>query len=281
MTLSGSNYAKRIASLASGCLIDEARLTPKPGLVDSRGSGSHKDMTLALLEKSARTLEATFLEMATASWGQPVDMALRSKLGLIGRTGEKQMLLATGGINTHRGAIWALGLLVAACSVLKGKGSAQEVIGIAAAISRIADPALEGVSLQSHGLNVKERYKKPGAREEAQTGFPHITQKGLPTLIESRKRGLAFDLCAINALLSIMTTLSDTCVISRAGLEGLKKTQDGAANVLACGGMGCEKGEKAFLRLDATLRQINGSPGGAADLLAATFFVDRLNQVLP
>ncbi len=99
-----------LAHTASACLIDEARLSPKPGLVDSRGSGAHQDLTLALMERSARSLQPTFHALAEQSWRRPADIALRETVGRLGREGEAQMMLATGGVNTHRGAIWALGL---------------------------------------------------------------------------------------------------------------------------------------------------------------------------
>ncbi|HBT4704474.1 TPA: triphosphoribosyl-dephospho-CoA synthase MdcB, partial [Klebsiella quasipneumoniae subsp. similipneumoniae] len=107
-----------LADTASACLIDEARLSPKPGLVDSRGSGAHQDLTLALMERSARSLQPTFHALAQQSWRRPADIALRETVGRLGREGEAQMMQATGGVNTHRGAIWALGLLVSAVAML-------------------------------------------------------------------------------------------------------------------------------------------------------------------
>ncbi|WP_313619302.1 triphosphoribosyl-dephospho-CoA synthase, partial [Pantoea septica] len=103
--------AEWLAHAATQCLIDEARLSPKPGLVDSRGNGAHHDLTLALMERSACSLQPTFLELARQCWQRPADVALREAVGRLGREGERQMMAATGGVNTHRGAIWALGLL--------------------------------------------------------------------------------------------------------------------------------------------------------------------------
>ena len=112
-----------LAHTASACLIDEARLSPKPGLVDSRGNGAHQDLNLALMERSARSLQPTFHALAEQSWRRSADIALRETVGRLGREGEAQMMLATGGVNTHRGAIWALGLLVSAVAMLGGEGS--------------------------------------------------------------------------------------------------------------------------------------------------------------
>ena len=86
-----------LAHTASACLIDEARLSPKPGLVDSRGNGAHQDLNLALMERSARSLQPTFHALAEQSWRRPADIALRETVGRLGREGEAQMMLATGG----------------------------------------------------------------------------------------------------------------------------------------------------------------------------------------
>ncbi|WP_312141847.1 triphosphoribosyl-dephospho-CoA synthase, partial [Pantoea septica] len=110
----------QLAAIARDCLIDEARLSPKPGLVDSRGNGAHQDLTLALMERSARSLQPTFLQLARQCWQRPADVALREAVGRLGREGERQMMAATGGVNTHRGAIWALGLLVSAAAMNGG-----------------------------------------------------------------------------------------------------------------------------------------------------------------
>ena len=109
--------AEWLARTATQCLIDEARLSPKPGLVDSRGNGAHHDLSLALMERSAHSLTPTFQALAQQSWQRPADIALRQTVGRLGREGERQMMAATDGVNTHRGAIWALGLLVSAVAM--------------------------------------------------------------------------------------------------------------------------------------------------------------------
>ena len=124
--------AEWLARTATQCLIDEARLSPKPGLVDSRGNGAHHDLSLALMERSAHSLTPTFQALAQQSWQRPADIALRQTVGRLGREGERQMMAATDGVNTHRGAIWALGLLVSAVAMLGGDARAQTVANTAA-----------------------------------------------------------------------------------------------------------------------------------------------------
>ncbi len=103
-----------LASLAREALIAEAELTPKPGLVDRRGSGAHHDLSLPRMHQSATAIEPYLAEMALRSQGQALDINLRSQLAAIGRDAERAMYHATQGSNSHKGAIWILGLLIAA-----------------------------------------------------------------------------------------------------------------------------------------------------------------------
>lgn len=269
--------AGRLARLATVCLLDEARLTPKPGLVDGRGSGAHHDLTLALMERSAHSLTPTFHALAAHSWQRPVDVALRETVGRLGREGERQMMAATGGVNTHRGAIWALGLLVSAAAMCGACASANAVAATAAALAALPDRAApKGFS---NGQRASHRYRVPGAREEAQKGFPHVVDIALPQLRASRRRGASETAARLDALMAIMTSLSDTCVLNRAGLEGLHAMQHGAKAVLTAGGSAHPAGQQALQRLDRTMLACNASPGGAADLLAATLFLDRVSTL--
>ncbi|WP_226067270.1 triphosphoribosyl-dephospho-CoA synthase [Dickeya zeae] len=270
------DYAHWLADTATHCLIAEARLSPKPGLVDSRGSGAHQDLTLALMERSAHSLTATFHALALQSWQRPADVALRQIVGRVGREGEQQMMLATGGVNTHRGAIWALGLLVSAAAMLGGFGSEQTITETAAQLARLPD---NGAPTEfSKGRLATQRYQVSGAREEAQQGFPHITRLALPQLRRSRRQGASENDARLDALMAVMTSLSDTCVLSRAGLDGLQAMQQGAQAVLAAGGVSCLAGRQALAQLDTRMLALNASPGGAADLLAATLLLDGIAQ---
>lgn len=266
--------AMSLASHATQSLIDEARLSPKPGLVDSRGSGAHQDLTLELMERSAHSLTPTFQQLAIASWQRPVDIALRQEIGRIGRDGERSMMLATNGVNTHRGAIWALGLLVSAAAIQGAMGDLHATVSLAAQIAKLPDHA--SPKIFSKGLRATQRYRVPGAREEAQLGFPHVMTLALPQLWLSREQGASEQEARIDALMAIMTSLSDTCVLSRGGLSSLKAMQQGAAEVLTRGGYRMPKGRAALAMLETRMLADRVSPGGAADLLAAALFLDRV-----
>jgi triphosphoribosyl-dephospho-CoA synthase len=263
-----------LADTAVWALIEEAELTPKPGLVDSRGSGAHNDMSLAMLRCSAIALRPTFLALARASDGQSPDSELRSVLGAIGREGESLMLQATGGCNTHRGAIWTIGLLCAAASTLfRSKWSAATICTRAADLARLPDARVPHVT--SHGAMVMKRYGVRGARGEAECGFPHVTE-ALSVLRFGRMRNVHENASRLNALMASMVTLEDTCLLHRGGTHALHVAQHGARRVLDAGGASRNAGLSALLHLDRELTALNSSPGGSADLLAAALFLDRL-----
>lgn len=270
--------ADAIGALAEAVLIEEAMLSPKPGLVDARGSGAHRDLTLALMIDSARSLRHGFAAMAAAGrQAAEIGQPLRERLGALGRTAEATMLRATGGVNTHRGAIWCLGLLSGAAGLLGDRADAASVAEAAGAIARLPD-RLRPAHTGNKGELARRAYRVGGARAQAEAGFPDAMARGLPTLHASRARGDAEATARVNALLAIMARLDDTCVLARAGREGLAAMQAGAAAVLAAGGIGTVPGRRLLHALEAAMLARNASPGGAADLLAATLFLDRLGR---
>ncbi len=266
------SLADRLADLAVDALIDEADLSPKPALVDRRGNGAHTDLHLGLMHASALALWPAFKEMAEVALelGE-VGLPLREAIGRIGREGEQAMLVTTNGVNTHRGAIWALGLLVTAAA-LQPKSIALCAARLALLDDRYAPTPL------SHGAQVAQRYGARGAREEAQLGFPSVLQRGLPQLHKSRANGHGEQNARLDALLAIMTELADTCVLYRAGEPGLHAMQAGAQAVLDAGGSASLSGRRRLHELDQQLIALNASPGGAADLLAATLLLDRIER---
>jgi triphosphoribosyl-dephospho-CoA synthase len=264
--------AATLADCAVRALIEEALLTPKPALVDRRGPGAHHDLDLGRLLRSARALHAPFRAMALVAHGRLPDPELRETLGAIGRRAEQRMLAATGGSNAHRGAIWVLGLLTAALAMSGARATSAAVAQLAARLARLPDRRAPNVP--SNGRRVCAIFRVPGARGEAAAGFPHVLDLGLPRLRRARDCGSDETSARLDALLAIMTSLDDTCLLHRGGLPALAAAQRGARRVLALGGSGSAAGRRALLELDAELLRLRASPGGAADLLAACLFLD-------
>jgi triphosphoribosyl-dephospho-CoA synthase len=263
-----------IAELAVAAIRAEADLTPKPGLVDQRGRGAHTDMDLSMLHRSAESLRTAFNECATAAIQLTFGPELRERLGEIGRAGERAMLAATGGVNTHRGALWALGLLSAGAALGGGLAGA---IGVAAQLAAIPDRNTTAVP-KSHGANARRRYGASGAAGQAQAGFPHVRRHALPALHAARRLGADEGTARLEALLSLMATLDDTCMLHRGGSEGLRTVQAGAQAVVNAGGFRTSEGRRRFTALDDMCLTRRLSPGGSGDLLSATVFLDALDE---
>jgi triphosphoribosyl-dephospho-CoA synthase len=266
----------RLADFAVAALIEEAMPTPKPALVDTRGSGAHRDLDLRKLIGSAHALHGAFFEMAMRSVARVPDQELREELAMLGRSGEVQMLRATGGSNAHRGAIWVLGLLIAGFASAGADATPREMVRTAGDIA--AWPHRSAPIEESNGIRASKRYEVRGARGEAIAGFPHVIDVGLPALWAARARKIPEDSARLDALMAIMMTLDDTCLLHRGGLDALESARQSACEVLAAGGSSTREGRAALLALDARLKRLKASPGGCADLLAACLFIDRLTS---
>jgi triphosphoribosyl-dephospho-CoA synthase len=258
-------------------LIDEVTLAPKPGLVDIRNSGAHHDLDWKLMCVSALALQPTFVELARAGIEIQPLLSLRERIGAIGRNGEARMLDATGGVNTHRGAIWALGLLVTAAAREPSDLAPAAVAALAGRIARLQDSNAPSVT-GNKGEQACRDYDVGGARGQAQAGFPHVVDIALPELDRSRQRGDSETAARLNALLAVMASLDDTCVLARGGRAALAEVQNGARLVLTDGGAAQLDGRRRLKALDRRLVELHVSPGGAADLLAAALFLDRLRS---
>jgi triphosphoribosyl-dephospho-CoA synthase len=264
-----------LSTLAVSALIEEAELTPKPALVDRRGNGAHHDLDLTRLRRSAQSLQDGFADIARAAAVEKSPLRLREQIGRIGRDMERRMLVATDGSNAHRGAIWALGLLVAAAAQGRSERNAARIAAAAAALARLPDQFAPPCPL-SNGERARLGFGAAGARGEAQAAFPHAIRVGLPTICAARDRGVPEDCARLDALIAIMASLDDTCLLHRGGVAALETAKAGARAVLSEGGTAAEAGIERLHRLHAELMALWASPGGSADLLAVTLFLDRL-----
>jgi len=267
-----------LSTAAVAALLDEAELTPKPALVDRRGNGAHYDLDLARLRRSAHSLRDGFADIARTAAVEKSLPRLREQIGRIGRDMEQSMLAATDGSNAHRGAIWALGLLVAAAQS-RSRPNAVRIAATAAALARLPDRFAPRPL--SNGERVRLRFGATGARGQAQAGFPHAIEIGLPTLRAARDRGAPEDCARLDALMAIMASLGDTCLLHRGGIHALETAKAGARAVLAAGGTSAPAGLRQLHCLHDELMALWASPGGSADLLAVTLFLDRLEGGSP
>jgi len=275
----GENGAScaRIAALAVAALRLELDTYPKPGLVSHVDSGSHADMDAATFAASASTLESHFAALARAGAADLAMPALRR----IGLGAEAAMRAATGGVNTHRGAIFGLGLLVSAAGAL-GAGARPLPAGLLGAHVRDRHAAgiLDGPELlHAPGARARRRHGVGGAPVEAASGFPTLYGIGLPALRRARvlRPGDA-NAARVGCCLALVAALEDTNLLHRGGEAGYRFAREAAARFEAAGGVAQADW---FARAKALHRAFVArrlSPGGAADLLAMTLFVDAIEE---
>jgi triphosphoribosyl-dephospho-CoA synthase len=261
---------------ASHCLHLEVKTWPKPGLVSHVDNGSHADMDAAMLYRSAVVLQPYFITLARAG----ADGAGMDRLRAIGINAEIAMLAATEGVNAHRGAIFGLGLLCAAAGARSGGLSADgETLGAIAA-RRWGRAIAEGpVTLHSHGTKAARIYGATGARGEAIAGFPSVYGFGAPALEDGLRLGRGdFEAARVQALFALISGVADTNILHRGGAEGLAFAQRRAKSFLLRGGVGTGdwRENAASIHAEFVARRI--SPGGSADMLAMSLFVQSIEM---
>ena len=266
-------FCQRIARLAVRSLYAELALYPKPGLVSLVDNGSHQDMTAETFVRSMFALRRYFLHIAEAGMAG----ASFSELKRLGIAAEERMLRATNGINTHRGAIFCLGLLSAAIGRCRASGALLSPGAIRAALIAHWGAELGAHSVdagtQSHGAKALLRYAASGAREEGARGFPSVFEVGLPALQRTLGAGRGMRRARIDALFSLMAHISDTNVYHRGGVNGALRVRSQARVFVARGGSAAPDWEARALACHRDFVAARLSPGGAADLLGAVCFV--------
>ncbi|MFE4455708.1 triphosphoribosyl-dephospho-CoA synthase [Streptomyces sp. NPDC056796] len=264
--------AARLAEAAVSALVEAVALTPTPGLTDRAGPGpGAPDAATARWAALALRPGLAAMAGAAARTGAATGR-LREELGAIGRAAERTARVAACGNRQHRGAVWALGLLVSAAALDEG-AAAAEVTATARSLALLRDHGAPRVP--SPGSSVSARYGAAGAKGEARAGFPHA-RRALEALRGSRGRGTDEEDARLDALLGVMSTLQDTGLLYRAGPHGLRLVQSGARTVLDAGGTGTATGREALYALDEELRSRGLRAGGSEPLFAAALFLDRI-----
>ena len=278
---------RTIENLATDCLITEVRVTPKPGLVDRANTGSHTDMDLALFEKSAAAL--------TSFWGECFGIGAETaalepeetffRLRKAGLAAEKTMLTATGGVNTHKGAIFLLGTV---CGAIGRLWDAAEPCRDAHAISRECSrmttaPLNEEFSrilaqgaADTAGAGLYLHRGIRGARGELADGLPGMRETALPAIKRALAQGCDEEHAAAVALLHLIARGTDTNMIKRGGEDGAVWGTEAAAQLLRTAQFPTREQISA---LDEAFIARNLSPGGCADLLAVTLFLHRWEKM--
>ncbi|MEH0832558.1 triphosphoribosyl-dephospho-CoA synthase CitG [Pectobacterium cacticida] len=253
----------------------EVMLTPKPGLVDRANNGSHRDMDIVLFQASIQAIAPWFRQFTEAGY-QYADVALTQLLSLVRPIGvacEQAMFSATKGVNTHKGGIFAFGLLCTAAGWLAGRGEriTQHSLcdSVAGMCHDLVRSELElGCDAVTAGESIYQRYGLTGARGEAASGFNTVCQFALPTLRRAIAAGEEEETALLQTLVTLMAHNPDTNVVARGGMEGLVFVQRYAQQLLMA-----PLDRNALAKMDEALIARNLSPGGSADLLALTWLL--------
>jgi triphosphoribosyl-dephospho-CoA synthase len=260
-----------IAAIAVGCLLREVETWPKPGLVSHVDAGSHGDMDAGTFHRSAAAIQPYLHALAEAG----AQGSAMGRLRIIGLEAEAAMLAATGGVNTHRGAIFGLGLLCAAAGEKAG-GRADPAKPLGAVVARLwGSNILDGpVLLHSHGGEARRRYGAGGARLEAAQGFPGVYEIGLPALQKGALMAPGdAEAARVQACFALIAALEDTNLLHRGGPSGLRFAQRAARGFLDDGGVDRRDWRERAYAVHWAFVARRLSPGGSADLLAMSLFV--------
>lgn len=248
-----------VAGLAEQALWLELALTPKPGLVDKLNNGSHRDMNHAMFARSINAITpwfSRFTELGFEHANKPAEQQLRL-IRPMGIACEQAMYAATGGVNTHKGGIFALGLLCYAAGRLSYPDARMLCREVSRLCRGLVDRELASCTgLATAGERQYQQFGLTGARGEAESGFATV-RKVLPLWQGGTLHELLLHLLAVN---------QDSNLVSRGGMAGLHFVQGYARQLLAQGW-----DREALSEMDRALIARNLSPGGSADLLSVSW----------
>lgn len=272
--------AQQIGIWAVQSLLDEVCTTPKPGLVDRRNNGSHRDMDLFTFFASACALAHYFhrcAQIGQETANETPEVTFR-RLRVAGLEAEQDMYAATNGVNTHKGAIFTIGLLCGAAGRLWDPETAWDPDALFGEVSAMTVQPLQKDFQSGKTDTVGQRLYAQngirGIRGEVAQGLPSVGNLGLPIYLDLKAQGLSSERAGAITLLHLICHVEDTNMVSRGGLDGAKEGTDRTRALLT---ENTQPSDEQIKALDDWFIQRNLSPGGCADLLAAIYFVDRLS----
>lgn len=274
--------ANALASAAVESLCDEVNTTPKPGLVDRRNNGSHIDMTPDTFLNSAEALRSYFcacvtIGRQTAECEPGETFALLRKEGLLA---ESKMYKATGGVNTHKGAVYSMGILLGSVGRLWKPEApiapTADLLSQCSALSKDAAAAdFAAATDATSGQRLYLQYGLTGIRGEVASGLPSVGSVSLPIYSALCKRGLSSNDAGAVTLIHLIAQVKDTNLYHRGGEEGAVFAAEYAKTLLAGTPIPSLRDIEA---MDDALIKRNLSPGGCADLLALTYLLHKLSS---
>ncbi|WP_300391298.1 triphosphoribosyl-dephospho-CoA synthase CitG [Fusobacterium sp.] len=280
------NFLKRrevtintIADLSLESMIYEVSSFPGFGLVTPLTQGAHKDMNLLTFLKSSFILKDGFKKMAEIMFSDlPLDIAFK-RLREIGKETEKKMFQATDGVNTHKGMIFLLGIVVGATSRTLYQN--KDFINIQTLVSQMTRDILkdfENIDTKktlTHGEKLFLSHKFTGIRGEVKNGLDIIFSGALPVFNSALKESADINKASVHTLIYLMSKVMDSTIVYRHNLEVLEDVKKEMKAIFESGGVFNYSLDFLF-ELENRYIQKNISPGGSADLLAVTIFFHKI-----
>lgn len=276
--------SEEIGRKAYRALLDEVYTTPKPGMVDLYSCGAHKDMTVETFEKSAEAIMPYFCRMAEQ--GLCMDAAPEELFDAIRKTGmeaEAAMYEATGGVNTHKGLIFTLGIYCAAAGrCRKEYGTVTQGLlrkmQSDMTVKRLTEELeqLQTKAAASHGEQNLKSYGTKGIRGEAIAGYPAVWEHAYRVLHQGKSENRDYNLVRLQTFFTLMSFVEDSNILARKDPQTLKQVQEQAKAFLGTGGVYAPENYQSLFVMDREYTNKNISAGGCADLLAATIFMELI-----
>ncbi len=272
---------------AAACgLLEEVRTTPKPGLVDLHDNGSHRDMNYDTFVASTAAVVPYITEMARA--GCELESGIHGlfpAIRPIGVRAEKAMFTATGGINTHKGMIFSLGIIAACLGYQHSHGGStapDQILTLAGqAVYHWLEQDFERMKSRppvTHGERLFARYGYRGIRGEAQQGFPSLRNTALPAIETAMTAQPDANRARLYVLLTLMARVDDTNILIRSNPETLAYVKETAAEFLRAYPVITDEAVERLEQMNRDFVERNISPGGCADLLAISIFFYKLGH---
>lgn len=270
-----------IGHLASMALQAELDTTPKPGLVDRNDNGAHCDMDHALMQRSIKALHPYFVRLAQLGFNDK--QPCHDEIVNIGIEAEREMFKSTGGVNTHKGALFSIGLAAVAlggeafCRITQAEGcgtmayndvNSKQIKSLSNSIASFARlfPDTSG----THGSKAKANNILKGALDNAREGYTQLFKVWLPFYIDRIAEGDNYALH--KTLLRIMCDLDDTNIVYRTSMETMQEVKTEARQMLDTS-RNIVNFEAALQAMNTDYIHRNISPGGSADMLSLVVFL--------
>lgn len=283
------HFLNQMEAAASYGLLEEVRTTPKPGLVDLHDSGAHRDMCYQTFVDSTRAVVPYLVEMAETGWRHNGDLqGVFPAIRPVGVKAEQAMFAATGGVNTHKGMIFSLGIIAACMGYMLRQCPEDTPLSFDPhAVLELAGEAVCGWLEQdfdrmkarppvTHGERLFAEYGYRGIRGEAQDGFPSLRLFAVPAMVRALKEQPDANRARLYVLLTLMANVDDTNILIRSNPRTLEYVQEKARRLLLSHPVITDEVMEELAAMNRDFIEKNISPGGCADLLAISIFFARI-----